>query len=478
MRLSLKILCIFLLVTYLSCNKKDKVTKALPTPSPTASITPTPSPTATPVSKGVGIDDEDDSPPADLAKALNELSQPEEEPEDDDEVGINAAEDEAESDQAAELETVGDVDEDDLVENQASDQPLFTENEIKELNDSTQNSSLIGGVVNRKTNTDSSSSTFTPESIDTSSQNEDEDEDENADDLGSDLPYVDGQARGYVILNLMQLNARESVRMQLSTMYHARVKHLFLAVLIDGTFGWDFTWFASVIRELNADGRHLTLALYLSNGPTMRQFDSTPIRTTFSRMSPDEFRSRIRFDPTVRSQYVGLAKRAQQIFNLNKQANPANTNLAVVQLEDNLDDDSYIAARDLAQQALADDVLIVRNPCLGCWDGNDADGHGDPREFHNPGELALFGGIGFTLDGTGFHHNFESGSSPNIDSVRGLMDQSMQRGVRYFGLWRKDRQGLQSGTGVHPDQRIYAVPSRQQIDAEIELLRHSLKEVQ
>ena len=209
----------------------------------------------------------------------------------------------------------------------------------------------------------------------------------------------------------------------------------------------------------------------------MRTYDTTPIRTAFSRMSPDEFRDRIRFDPTVRSQFQSLARRAQQVFSLNRQANPANTNIAVVQLEDNLDDDSYIAARNLAKDVLAPDVRLVRNPCFGCWDGNDTDGHGDGREFHNPGELAVFGGTGFTLDGTGFHHSFESGSGPNSESVKGLLQQSLQKGVRYFGLWRRDRQGLQSGTSVHPNERNYAVPSRQQIDAEIELLRYGLREV-
>lgn len=192
-------------------------------------------------------------------------------------------------------------------------QPIFTDQEIQELNKSSPaKSNLIPGIASNNDTDSTDNSQFIP--IDPNGDSgADENSDENPDEE-TELPYVTGQARGYTILNLMQAKARQSVRMQLSTMYHARIKHMYLGVLIDGTFSWDFPWFASVIRELNADGRTLTLALYLTNGSTMRTYDSTPIRTAFSQMSPDEFRERIRFDPTVRSQFQSYARRAQQIL--------------------------------------------------------------------------------------------------------------------------------------------------------------------
>ena len=155
-----------------------------------------------------------------------------------------------ESEEAEQPETVeADEDEESEEKPEPENEPLFTEEELRILNKSSGNSGLIGGVVSRGESSSTGNSTFSPENIETNTDDENNDENKEEDEDEAELPYVDGQSRGYAILNLMQPNARQSVRMQLSTMYHARIKHMFLAVLIDGTFSWDLPWFSSVIRE-------------------------------------------------------------------------------------------------------------------------------------------------------------------------------------------------------------------------------------
>ena len=289
------------------------------------------------------------------------------------------------------------------------------------------------------------------------------------------LPYVDGQARGYAILTLMQPEARRSVSGQLSALYRSKVKNIVISVLIDGTFSWDPGYFRNVLRALNQGERRLTLVLYISNGPTMRRYKVTPIRTAFSTMQPELFREKIRYDPQVRAEFKSLAERAEEMFAFNRALNARNRNVAVVMLEDNLDYPSYRAAREIARSAVSSDVFFVRNPCPGCWPGNDMDPQGDGLEFHNAQEMARFGGTGFSLDGVGFRHDFESGLGLKIDAVKALMKSSVDRGVDYFEIWRHDRQGVPAGLDLVPGRRNYAVPTEQQIKAEIELLRDGLK---
>ena len=59
--------------------------------------------------------------------------------------------------------------------------------------------------------------------------------------------------------------------------------------------------------------------------------------------------------------------------------------------------------------------------------------------------------------------------------MKSLLSASVQ-GPQYFGLWRAQRQGLY-GQVVHPDQRVYEVPTEEQKQVEIELLRTGLQPV-
>ena len=286
---------------------------------------------------------------------------------------------------------------------------------------------------------------------------------------------VVGQPRGYAMLYLMHPRARQTVEREVQTMLRSEVGDLYLSALVDGTFGVDWDYLEQVIRRLVVEGRTLTLALYLSNGPTMRKFNKTPIVTPFSRIDPTEFRYLIQVDSEMQGVFKDTTISANRIFGLNKQLNVLNQNIAIVMLEDNLDQQSYRWMRKLAREVLAEDTLLIRNPCPGCWKGNDTSGVGDPIEMHDPADLpGLVSGDGYTLDGAGFRYPNEAPDEQlSIDEVKGLIDLGLKQSLRFFGLWRKQRQGLGQPL-THPDDRNYEVLNAQQEAQEIELLRYGL----
>lgn len=146
-------------------------------------------------------------------------------------------------------------------------------------------------------------------------------------------------------------------------------------------------------------------------------------------------------------------------------------------LEDNLDQESYKAMKDLANVELTGIAEIIRNPCLNCYDGNDAETFGSGSESHSPWDISKLGiRDGFTLDGYGYRFPDEaaSGRALDLENVKQLLQQSVTNGVQYFGLWRSDRQGVVDGVLTPPDERTYAAPTDLQIGFEIELLRHGL----
>lgn len=294
-------------------------------------------------------------------------------------------------------------------------------------------------------------------------------------------PRYTGQSRGYAMLYLMHPAAQATVSREIQTLIESEIREVYLGVLTDGTFGKNLPYLAQVLRQLNAEGRIITLALYLTNGATQRHYSTTPITAGFTKVNPYEFRALIRFDPATRSAFQEMAAEVKPVFELNLSLNPANRNIAIVMLEDNLRAESYLAMRELAHSILGDLVEFVRNPCQGCLEGNDAESFGDPVEFHNASEMVrLNGGDGYTLDGEGFYFPWEdrTASALSIEQVLELMQASQAKGLGYFGLWRSARQGLTQGGSVHPDQRNYEVPSADQIQMEIAILRSGLAAIE
>ncbi|MCB0310561.1 MAG: hypothetical protein KDD42_04970 [Bdellovibrionales bacterium] len=293
----------------------------------------------------------------------------------------------------------------------------------------------------------------------------------------SALPRVSGQARGYTLLYLMHPLARASVEAQINTLLRSQINEVYIGVLTDGTFDKNYQYLRDVISRLNSDGRQVTLQLYLTNGPSMRKFNEVPIIEGFNYFDPIEFRSAIRFDSAVRSTFSSMAEEVRPILEFNKTLSILNRNLISIMLEDNLDDESYVAMRQLASEKLADVTEFVRNPCPRCLDGNGRDPQGDGLELHDHNEIQLLGvRDGFSLDGTGFRYEDEVSDALSIDQVEALLDTALERQLRYFALWREDRQGLHDGL-KQPDQRSYIVPSLEQQTREVELLRRGLAQI-
>lgn len=294
----------------------------------------------------------------------------------------------------------------------------------------------------------------------------------------SSLGRVSGQPRGFVMLYAMHPKARPSVERQVQILLDSKLDNLYLSVLIDGTFSFDEAYLSAVIQRLNADNRTLALQLYLVSGPTMRRWETTPIETLFSRINPEDFRYLIEEDQQIRNDFKSIARKANSFFDLNKSFNELNRNYVTVMLEDNLDAESYKAMRSLAKEVIGERAVVIRNPCPGCFEGNDSESFGDSIEYHALRDFdKLHVHDAYTLDGTGYRYGDEPGSvGISIEETKQMIEVSFGQEHKYFGLWRADRQGLGSGGTQldHPDNRTYAVPTEEEARVDIELLRHGL----
>lgn len=298
---------------------------------------------------------------------------------------------------------------------------------------------------------------------------------------GDELPWVTGQPRGYAMLYALQPEARPVVENHIAALLSSHVQQPYIAVLIDGTFGKDFGYLRELIRRLNEDGRDLHLSLYLANGPAQRRYKKPPYEAPFVKIPPEDFRREIRrSNSDSQIEYLKIIADARMLFEYNLRTNPDAKNYAVVMLEDNLDLDSFRAMSQLAKEQLEAVAQIVRNPCPGCYDGNDNEPLGYPLEDHAVVRFeSLRAGDGFTLDGEGFLYPTETGKSGgkaiNPEQLISLIKGAYQNNLRFFGLWRKEWQGVEdSGVLKEPKARVYVASSADEMEFEIQALRAGL----
>jgi hypothetical protein len=297
----------------------------------------------------------------------------------------------------------------------------------------------------------------------------------------SGLPWVTGQARGYAMLYALQPEARPVVEANVNALLTAHVQQPYIGVLIDGTFGKDFGYLRELIRRLNEDGRDLHLSLYLANGPAQRKYKKPPYEAPFVRNPPEDFRREIRrSNSDTQIEYLKILADARMLFEYNLRTNPNAKNYAVVMLEDNLERDSFRAMSQLAKDQVGAVAVVVRSPCLGCYEGNDNESLGYAVEEHSFSRFdVLQAGDGFTLDGDGFFYPTEARTSgskaANPEQLLSLAQAAYQRNLTYFGLWRQEWQGLEDGGGLKdPRVRVYIASSAGQIDFEVQALRSGL----
>ena len=291
--------------------------------------------------------------------------------------------------------------------------------------------------------------------------------------------WVGGQARGYTMLYAMQPQARPVVEANVQALLGARVRQPYIGVLIDGTFGRDFGYLKEIMKRLSTDNRDLKLVLYLSNGPTMRKWDVTPIdQHIFAGVSPEEFRSQIRRNMTLRAEFLAVVLQAKDLFQYNASLSPGNTNTAIVMVEDNLDVVAYKSMRDIAVEQLGSLAGFMRNPCVGCYDSlSDDNTLGDPREEHTLERFQILkAGDAYSLDGVGFRYPSGEGTGVSSTDLVSLINEGMNRKLSHFGLWRHDWQGVKDGVVVNkrPEERAYVASSQDQQAFEIDMLRTAL----
>lgn len=254
---------------------------------------------------------------------------------------------------------------------------------------------------------------------------------------------------------------------------------MYLGVLTDETFSlkFDTEYFASILKKLSSPDRAVVLQLYLTNGPTMREWNRTTINASFNKMPPGQFRSEIQSDDWTRRKFTNLVIRVKEIVALHRSLSPRNRVLVSVMLEDNLDDPSYRAARQIAARELGGGIEFVRNPCSCGLSGTNDDPIGDKLELH---QLEHFGrlrpGDGYTLDGVGYTYGApDELSKLTVEGVRSALERARGQGLSFFSLWRASRQGLYTpGVREHPNKRNFEVPSEEEMKIDISLLRHGL----
>ena len=226
--------------------------------------------------------------------------------------------------------------------------------EPSSINNRNSNSGLIGGIGRALDNQDEVIEEEEEESEETTTPEE----------AFAELPDVRGQARGFNMLYLMHPRARETVERQVEALEVSGIRDLYLSVLTDGTFAQDFNYLQTIIQRLNAVSDSLTLVLYVTNGPTMRDFGS-PIIAGFNQIDPVRFRELIQFNQSVRDEYLGMVEQIRPIFQFNRSLNLRNRNIAIVMLEDNLTNAAYVSMRELTKQVLGEDLVeYYRKPCL------------------------------------------------------------------------------------------------------------------
>jgi len=290
--------------------------------------------------------------------------------------------------------------------------------------------------------------------------------------------WVGGQARGYTMLYAMQPQARPVVEANVQALLGARVRQPYIGVLIDGTFGRDFGYLKEIIKRLSTDNRDLKLVLYLSNGPTMRKWNVTPIdQHIFAGISPEEFRNQIRRNVTLRAEFLAVVLQAKDLFQYNASLSPGNTNTAIVMLEDNLDVVAYKSMRDIAVEQLGSLAGFMRNPCVGCYDSiSDDNTLGDPREEHTLERFQILkAGDAYSLDGVGFRYPSGEGTGVSSTDLAEYINDGMRRKLSHFGLWRHDWQGVKDEVvNRRPEERAYVASSQDQQAFEIDMLRTGL----
>lgn len=284
--------------------------------------------------------------------------------------------------------------------------------------------------------------------------------DENCSELKSGPPI------GLSCIHCMHPKAQDQAMILAQIAHDTCHGELAVNYLIDGTFGLDDDFLVRHISAL-AEGRNLTVILYFSNGAAQRVWQDSLDFGFGTKMSPQEFRSRINNDPAFQEAYKNIAQRGMAI----KARVPSNVRFIFTPgLEDNLGDRDFAKILSLTREISGDTVTYGRNPSYQAYPGNDI---GIPpgvlSEFHNQSLTASRHGNIATNDGITYSFPNEPLGVHQVPlSTLSNFKAQAQAENRIFILWTHSFQGVSDNGSEQaalrdPNLRDYLMPTDQQI---------------
>lgn len=255
------------------------------------------------------------------------------------------------------------------------------------------------------------------------------------------------------------------------TIKETNLKKVAFNVLVGGGFGNDVGRLKHIVHELTEGGRELLLEIYITNGPSQRGYQTTPVNGLGTKTSPEDWRWQVQYDPNVRQAYKNIILRYKPVYELLLQRGGK---LAICPaLEDNLTDAAFESLKQLTLATWHEvnvhalPMMLVRNPCENCYPGNQGFISGGVFvEHHKPNQWNYTGSIA-TNDGIEVIFGTESTSYPR--QVK-LSDIPRPRGNAYIH-WCAKCQGLFGGPGGDPNHRNYVRYTEAERQALISKLR-------
>lgn len=246
--------------------------------------------------------------------------------------------------------------------------------------------------------------------------------------------------------------------------YKSCIQNPAISYLVDGSFGFNEQLMGSHIASLSSNGRKPHVVFYLTNGPAQRACSNPPYPGHGISTCPPAYRQRIQTDRALQEDLQRLASR---LSNLSNQIVSAGGKVYIVpQLEDNQNLQSFNAMVSLIKPHVHPQAIIMRNPCPGCYAGNDGhipSGVQSEEHMHQANAFYHHGGA-VTNDGAEVLWPGESTTYPRRISLQDMFGSRLRAEQigKLFLFWKASFQGLGGDTLPHPANRDYKMPTEQQ----------------
>mgnify|MGYP006969500161 CR=1 FL=1 len=94
----------------------------------------------------------------------------------------------------------------------------------------------------------------------------------------------------------------------------SRVANPAMNFIIGGGFGIDPGRLNHIVQKLGVGGRRPHILLYVTNGASQRQFDTTPVQGLGTQISPEDWRWHVMNNPSVIETYKNLIRTYSQSY--------------------------------------------------------------------------------------------------------------------------------------------------------------------